>query len=117
MRRLFLLDIALLAATTITFAGRPAAIEWDGALPALPRPLSGHVFGVSGDTLIVAGGTDFPISLFKGGAKVWYDEVYAFPRGANAWIRQAVTWPRPIGYAAVVSIGDGVNGVIVAGGS
>jgi N-acetylneuraminic acid mutarotase len=91
-----------------------AAIEWDGALPALPRPLSGHVFGISGDTLIVAGGTDFPISLFKGGAKVWYDDVYALPRGANAWIRQAEKWPRPIGYAAVVSIGDGV---IVAGGS
>jgi N-acetylneuraminic acid mutarotase len=91
-----------------------AAIEWDGALPALPRPLSGHVFGISGDTLIVAGGTDFPLSLFKGGAKVWYDDVYALPRGANAWIRQEMKWPRPIGYAAVVSIGDGV---IVAGGS
>lgn len=91
-----------------------AAIEWDGALPALPRPLSGHVFGISADTLIVAGGTDFPISLFKGGAKVWYDDVYALPRGANAWIRQEMKWPRPIAYAAVVSIADGV---IVAGGS
>lgn len=90
------------------------AIEWDGALPALPRPLSGHVFGISGGTLIVAGGTDFPISLFKGGAKVWYDDVYALPRGANAWIRQTMKWPRPIGYAGVASLEDGV---IVAGGS
>jgi N-acetylneuraminic acid mutarotase len=93
---------------------KAAAIDWNGALPALPRPLSGHAFGISGDTLIVAGGTDFPISLFQGGAKVWYDDVYALPRGANAWIRQAVKWPRPIGYAAVVSTADGI---VVAGGS
>jgi N-acetylneuraminic acid mutarotase len=91
-----------------------AAVKWDGARPALPRPLSGHVTGLSGDTLIVAGGTDFPISLFKGGAKVWYDDVYALPAGANGWIRQAVKWPQPIGYAAVVSTDDGA---IVAGGS
>lgn len=92
-----------------------ATIEWNNSLPALPRPLSGHVFEISGETLIVAGGTDFPISLFKGGAKVWYDDVYALPPGASAWIRQAVKWPHPIGYAGVVSIGD--DGVIVAGGS
>lgn len=113
--------VAFAAVAAITAAPTPVAapaIEWDGALPALPRPLSGHVFGISGDTLIVAGGTDFPLSLFKGGAKVWYDDVYAFPRGANAWIRQTVTWPRPIGYAAVVSIGVSIgDGVIVAGGS
>lgn len=102
--------LGLVAWTLALFAG----IEWDGALPALPRPLSGHVFGISGETLIVAGGTDFPISLFKGGAKVWYDDVYALPRGANAWIRQTMKWPRPIGYAGVASIDDGV---IVAGGS
>jgi N-acetylneuraminic acid mutarotase len=95
--------------------GTPVAtIKWDGVLPALPRPLSGHAVGISGDTLIVAGGTDFPISLFQGGAKVWYDDVYALPPGAKAWIRQGVKWPRPIGYAGVVSIADGV---IVAGGS
>jgi N-acetylneuraminic acid mutarotase len=91
-----------------------ATIRWDGALPALPRPLSGHVMGISGETLIVAGGTDFPISLFQGGAKVWYDDVYALPPGASAWIRQTVKWPHPIGYAGVVSTSDGV---IVAGGS
>jgi N-acetylneuraminic acid mutarotase len=103
-----LLVVAALALGTESF-------EWDDTLPALPRPLSGHIAGISGDTLIVAGGTDFPISLFKGGAKVWYDDVYALPRGAKAWIRQAVKWPRPIGYAAVASL-DG-DGVIVAGGS
>ena len=93
----------LLAALALARYGQ-RAIKWDGALPALPRPLSGHVLGISGDTLIVAGGTDFPISLFQGGAKVWYDDVYALPPGASAWIRQTVKWPRPIGYAAVVSI-------------
>jgi N-acetylneuraminic acid mutarotase len=106
--------IAAAAGIRATSVATGAAIDWDGALPALPRPLSGHVFGISGDTLIVAGGTDFPISVFKGGAKVWYDDVYALPRRANAWIRQAEKWPRPIGYAAVVSIG---GGLIVAGGS
>jgi N-acetylneuraminic acid mutarotase len=103
------------AVLALVLALAPApAIEWDGALPALPRPLSGHVFGISGETLIVAGGTDFPISLFKGGAKVWYDDVFVLPPGANAWIREVVKWPHPIGYAGVVSIADGV---IVAGGS
>jgi N-acetylneuraminic acid mutarotase len=109
----------IIAAVTLALGLAPARparapIKWDGALPALPRPLSGHVFGISGETLIVAGGTDFPISLFEGGAKVWYDDVYALPRGAKAWIRQTEKWPQPIGYAGVVSTDAGV---VVAGGS
>jgi N-acetylneuraminic acid mutarotase len=102
------------ALTLFATAESIGTIEWDRALPALPRPLSGHVAGMSGDTVIVAGGTDFPVSLFKGGAKVWYDDVYALPRGAKAWVRQEVKWPQPIGYAGVVSTEDGV---VAAGGS
>ena len=72
--------VALLASTAVGAETEPVSVtlEW-GQLPDLPLPLSGTMAGVSGDALIVAGGANFPVSLFKGGKKVWYDTIYVLP--------------------------------------
>jgi sialidase-1 len=95
----------------------PKSFDWEaptaGRIPDLPRPLSGHAAGVSHGALVIAGGTDFPTSMFEGGKKVWFDTIHVLPRGARAW-RQAGRLPHPLAYAAAVGIDDRV---IVAGGS
>lgn len=89
-----------------------ATIVWD-ALPHLPRPLSGHTTGLSHGALLVDGGTDFPVSLFDGGSKVWYDSVYVLEPGASAW-RLTSTLPHRLAYAATASAS---NRILLAGGS
>jgi sialidase-1 len=95
----------------------PAPFDWHappaGHIPNLPRPLSGHAAGVSHGRLLVAGGSDFPTSMFEGGKKIWLDEIYAFDRGAQAW-RVRGRLPQPLAYAAVAVVDDKV---ILAGGS
>jgi sialidase-1 len=90
----------------------PTSFAW-AQLPSLPRPLSGHATGVSRGVLFVAGGTDFPTSMFEGGTKVWLDEIYGLESGAQAW-RRLGRLPHPLAYAATAVIGDRL---IVAGGS
>lgn len=89
-----------------------SAFEWE-RLADLPRPLSGQAAGVSHGAVIVAGGTDFPVPLFQGGTKTWYDAVHVLAPGASSW-----TTPyhlrRPRAYAAHGTIGDLL---VVAGGS
>src|SRR5690606_19894832 len=87
---------------------------WE-ALPPLPAPRSGHMTATLDGTLVALGGTDFPTSLFEGGAKTWYDDVFVLEPGASAWVRtDARLLPRPLGYAAVVSVGPEI---VIAGGS
>lgn len=82
-------------------------------LPPLPQKLSGQFVGVSGNALIVAGGTDFPVSLFEGGKKVWYDGVYALEINGTEW-KEIGKLARPLAYGGSVTTSDGL---ICIGGS
>ncbi|MGH8638814.1 MAG: hypothetical protein ACREUZ_16885, partial [Burkholderiales bacterium] len=89
-----------------------ATFEWE-RLADLPRPLAGQAAGVSHGAVIVAGGTDFPVPLFQGGTKTWYDAVHVLEPGASSWTT-AHQLGRPRAYAAHATIGDLL---VVAGGS
>ncbi len=109
---------ALLFALIILTAGplqaekTPRMFDWT-TLPALPGPLSGHFAGTSNGALIVAGGTDFPISLFEGGAKEWHGSIYALPKGAKKWTKEG-SLPHPLAYGGSVSTDEGL--VCIGGG-
>src|ERR1043165_8486640 len=81
------------------------------ALPISSK--SGQFAGVAGNSLIVAGGTDFPVSLFEGGKKVWYDGVYALEPNADQW-KKIGQLAHPLAYGASVTVSDGL---ICIGGS
>lgn len=94
----------------------PALAQDDWAsLPPLPdaEGFAGSFAGVSGGTLLVAGGTNFPDKRpWEGGTKVWYDTVYALEKPDGQWQR-AGTLPRPNGYGVSVTV---PGGFICAGG-
>ena len=88
-------------------------------LPDLPDSIgvAGACAGVSGDALIIAGGAQFPVSLFEGGEKVWTDRVYVLQKeegGVYSW-HQEPTLEKPLGYAVSVTWGDEV--ICVGGGN
>ena len=91
----------------------------DGAWQAIaPLPdkegFAGSFAGVSGGSLLVAGGANFPgPKPWEGGRKVWYDLVYVLERPEGPW-KVAGKLPRPLGYGVSVSDGRGV--VCVGGG-
>jgi len=87
-------------------------IVWQ-ALPELPRPMSGQFAGVSNGALLVVGGTNFPIPLFEGGQKVWYDSVFALEPGQQRWSAE-LKIDHPLAYGGSVTTSDGV---ICIGGS
>lgn len=92
-----------------------APLVWR-ALPNLPDPegFASAFAGVNADTLLVAGGANFPAGRpWEGGKKVWYDLVFALERDATTW-RIAGHLPRPIAYGVSVTTSRGV--VCVGGG-
>jgi N-acetylneuraminate epimerase len=105
------LSILLFASASLSaFAG-----EWKH-LPSLPdaEGFAGAFAGVSNGALLVAGGTNFPGKKpWDGGAKVWYDTVFAL-ESPNAKWKVIGKLPRPLGYGASVTYDQGV---ICAGGS
>ena len=65
--------------------------------------VAGAFAGVSGGTLIVAGGANFPDAPpWEGGKKVWYDTIWALENPDGEW-REAGRLPRPSGYGVFVS--------------
>lgn len=86
------------------------------ALPELPdrEGFAGSFAGVSGDALLVAGGTNFPGKRpWEGGTKVWYDYVFALVPRATAW-SDAGHLPCVNGYGVSVSVPEGL--VLIGGG-
>lgn len=86
-------------------------------LPSLPDPEGyGATFaGVSGGSLIVAGGTNFPKGFpWEGGTKVWYDTIYVLDRPEGQWKVAAEKLPQPLGYGVSASWNEAL---ICAGGS
>lgn len=93
-----------------------AATAWK-RLPDVPDPLgfAGAFAGVSQGSLIVAGGTNFRDKMpWEGGAKKWYDTVYALERPDGEW-RLLGRLPKPNGYGVSLSTSKGL--LIVGGGN
>ena len=88
-------------------------LEWQ-RLPTLPDALGfgGPFAGVSNEALIVAGGANFPESLFRGGKKVWDDKVFLLSHPSSNW-RIVGKLDRPLAYGGAVSVR---TGVILLGG-
>ncbi len=106
--------IALLLMTAHSVLSASAA-EFS-KLPSLPdrEGFAGAFAGVAGDTLIVAGGANFPDKKpWEGGKKVWYDTVFALEETNGAW-KVVGKLPRPLGYGVSVTT---KAGVVCAGGS
>ena len=95
----------LLSATVCT----QDPLVWDD-LPPLPDTIGfgGPACGVDGDTLIVAGGANFPAAPpWEGGAKVWHADVFVLTEPDGAWQRVGPLRHR-LAYAAVTSTPDGL---------
>ena len=96
----------ILCMTAIACAGD--GLVWK-QLPSLPDPpgVAGSFAGVSGISLIVAGGANFPDKMpWEGGKKVWHDRVWVLDKPDGTW-REGSKLPRPLGYGVSVSAPDG----------
>jgi sialidase-1 len=83
-------------------------------LPDIPLPaLSGRFSGISGDALIVAGGSFFPKPLFDGGTKVISDRIEVLDSPTGRWI-SAGQLDRPLVQGASVT---DESGLICLGGA
>lgn len=102
-------DASLRAAAT------SEVLAWN-KLPNLPdkEGFASMFAGVHNDTLIVAGGANFPDKKpWEGGTKVWYDTVYALQKPNGEW-KVIGKLPMPLGYGVSISTKEGV---ICIGGS
>ncbi|MBB5039442.1 galactose oxidase [Prosthecobacter dejongeii] len=107
-----LLTAALLM---LSLTAAVAEDDWT-SLPPLPdsEGFAGVFAGVSGGTLMVAGGTNFPDKRpWDGGTKVWYDAIYALEKPEGPWMKIGQL-PRPNGYGVSVTTDDSL--ICVGGG-
>jgi len=123
MEKSLRLLIILLFSITAVASDLPKETDWFNVvqLPNLPDSLgvAGAYAGVSNGALVVAGGANFPIPLFKDNQvnpdakKVWWDNIYVLESPDGDWIN-AGKLPRPLAYGASVTTSDGI---ICIGGS
>ena len=105
--------VSFFGCSVSTYAQNDKAVnlfQWE-KLPDLPDPIgvAGSFAGVANDVLVVAGGAHFPVSLFKGGKKVWTDRGYVLETdvsGGFSWTHRFAL-ERPLAYGAAVSTLDG----------
>lgn len=93
-----------------------SATAWK-RLPDVPdeRGFAGSFAGVSGGSLIVAGGTHFIDKMpWEGGTKLWYDTVFALDKPDGQW-RPLGKLPKPNGYGVSITTPEGL--VIIGGGN
>lgn len=86
-----------------------ADLDWSD-WPALPGPSSGHFAGMHNGALIVAGGSNFDVSPFQGGEKIWLDTVFVLANAGSddaAWTA-AGTLPTPRAYGGSIETDDGL---------
>jgi len=94
--------------------------EWTELVPLPPASpgavqpgVAGPFAGLHGNTLIVAGGANFPDTMpWHGGRKKYHDEVYLLqlPYGNEGWkvLAGSDGLPRPVAYGASASVKAGV---------
>ena len=110
---------ALLIGTTPSVAQHELSegvLGWS-ELPSLPDPIgfAGPFVGVSGDSLIVAGGANFPAGRpWDGAEKVWHDRIFVLDDPGGSWRVAEERLPRPLAYGVSVTWGDAV--ICVGGG-
>lgn len=89
---------------------QPMPLDWK-EISSLPDPLgvAGPFVGVHNETLIVAGGANFPQPIWESN-KVWHDRIYAIAKDDAGYSSQetAMRLPNPIGYGAAVSTAKGI---------
>lgn len=107
--------LAIILSVKVTSLRADDSLTWH-ELPPLPdsEGFAGPFAGTHRDVLIVAGGANFPAKMpWDGGAKVWYDKVFALVSPQGAW-QEIGKLPRPIGYGISIST---VDGIVCIGGS
>ncbi len=87
-------------------------LEWS-ELPALPQAMSGQFVGLTDKTLVVAGGSNFEVSPWQGGEKVWLDGIYYLDSPTGTWVK-AESLPHPLAYGGTATT---ESGLVCAGGS
>lgn len=102
-------QLLLLTITTVTPLA--FAADWQ-PLPPLPdkNGFAGPFVGVSHNTLLVAGGANFPNKKpWEGGTKIYYDTIYTLdrPDGSATW-KIAGHLPRPLAYGLSITYQDAV---------
>jgi N-acetylneuraminic acid mutarotase len=104
-----LLMIMLGLTSCRTTTPTPPPLVWCQLAPLPDREgFAGAYAGVSGGSLIVAGGANFPGKKpWEKGQKVWYDEVFALTEPAGQW-QSAGRLPHPLGYGVSVTVSAGV---------
>src|SRR5215510_4111928 len=98
------LCLATLVSSQISLANGAEVIQ-SSRLPDLPERLgvAGAFAGVANDSLLVAGGANFPDAPpWKGGKKTWYDTVYLLPETNSEW-KVIGKLPRPLGYGVSIT--------------
>lgn len=79
-------------------------------LPPLPDPegFAGMYAGTCGETLICAGGTNFPYKpMLEGGVKTWTDRIFTLVPEDGSW-KEAGSLPTPYAYGASASVERGL---------
>ena len=113
---LLLILLGLLIQCTTGDNATTMKIIW-GTFPDIPpaadqqeqKGLAGPLAGVSSETLIVAGGSNFPDSLpWRGGTKTYYDDIFFvnLKRDGAGWELANKKLPVPLAYSACVSLND-----------
>lgn len=108
--------LALLAILSGCTPTTPATTTPWSRLPSLPdkNGFAGSFAGVSDNTLLLAGGANFPDKKpWQGGTKTWHDTVFALASPTDPW-RTAGRLPRKLAYGVSVTY---AGAVICVGGS
>ena len=91
-------------------------LTWN-ELPSIPdkEGFAGMFAGVSNGHLICMGGANFPGEMpWKGGQKVWYDNIYVLSKKASSWKLANKKLPKPLAYGVSATHG---NKIILVGGN
>ncbi len=104
-------------------------VEWSypdplpGVSPGTIQPgVAGPFAGLHGNTLIVAGGANFPDSMpWHGGKKKYHDEIYLLqlPAGTAGWnvLKGNDSLPRPVAYGGSASVSEALPRPVAYGAS
>lgn len=107
LKRIIHITSILLLAMTVNAQRASNWLRWSDG-PKLPVAVSSAFAGMSGEGLIVAGGSNFPAPKWEGGQKTYYRAIYALTNGASGtWVKAGML-PRPLADGAALETPDGL---------